>query len=1060
MDSCREGALVEFRVLGPVELWTGDRRRELGSPKENCALAALLLSAGRTVSADALAERIWGEQPPHQARSTLQAYISRLRRHLKDAGLDNPMMLTTSAHGYRLDVPESCIDAARFETLARRAEAIKSTDPRQAGELLREALELFRGEPLAGVPGDWAQAARASLQERRRAVVLKRIEIELRLGLHDQIIGELTELVTRRPADQAAVALLMTALYRAGRQAEALDVYRRTRERLRDLGLDPSRELRRLQESVLHSDPELGQEQPAATAARPEPVNMLDRDPAHFTGRDAELSALLQTIEGDLAEGFTSVYVVDGMPGVGKTTFCLHAAHLLRERLAGAALQLDLRGHDPHQRPMEPGEALIALLGLIGTPTAQLQRLDSLDACLSLWRRHTAQQPILLLLDDVQSADQVIPLLPVARGSVVLITSRSRLPELSEAHASSLDVMPAADSGALFARLVGTERVDEPQQLREVTDLCGDLPLAVVVAAGHLRSRPAWRVVDLAQRLDYARTKHDEHDQLARPVRIAFDFSYQELDEVQRTMFRRLGLHPGSRIGLHAAAALGGVSAAEADRTLDVLVSHNLLEEPARHRYRMHDLLRDYAVQRVLLDDEPPVRAEARHRMLVYYAAAANRAADILQPHGRRLVSRRYDGPELPDGSVTDFPHVATVAEAQAWFEEEYPNLLAVTLHALDRRSYGFAARLPRAMAQYLDREGRWKDAIEVHETALRAWYALGDTVGQAGALIDLAAAHWGAHNLDSAQVCAETALDIYLERADEAGQADAHLQLGRIHWRARRPAPADQHLRECVRLREQLQDRRGLAVATYHLGIVTLEFGVPEDSLCPFNTALQIARESGDQVSEINCLNNLGEAYRRTSRYGEALRHYEAALELTRQIGTPHNLAVIAHNIGAVHIRTGNFGAALESFRRALETFRQMDDAHNQVETLSGMSEACLELGRDEEAEDLLRNGQTLLERVDDPLAHATVYQALGSVQERRREYADALKAYRSALTHSRRAAAPADQARAHRRIGDMLAITRGRASAREHWRKALSLFEELKLPEAQELRELLQDG
>lgn len=1055
------GTPVEFRVLGPVELWTGDRRRELGSPKANCALAALLLSAGRTVSADTLAERIWGEHLPNQARSTLQAYISRLRKQLKDAGLDNPMVLTTSAHGYRLDVPESCIDAARFETLVRRAEAVENSDLRQAEGLLREALALFRGEPLAGIPGDWARAARASLQERRRAIVLKRIEIELRLGLHDQIIGELTELVTRRPADQAVVGLLMTALYRAGRQTEALDVYRRTRERLRDLGLEPRRELRRLQESVLRSDPELGQEQPTATTtARPEPVNVLDRDPVHFTGRDAELSALLQTIESDLTEGFTSICVVDGMPGVGKTTFCLHAAHLLRKRLAGPAIQLNVRGHDPHQRPMEPGEALISLLGLIGTPTAQLQRLDSLEACLSLWRRHTAQQPMLLLLDDVQSAEQVVPLLPVARGSVVLITSRSRLPELREAHASSLDVMPPADSGALFARLVGAERVDEPQRLREITGLCGDLPLAVVVAAGHLRSRPAWRVVDLARRLEYARTKHDEHDQLARPVRTTFGFSYQELDDTQRTLFRRLGLHPGSRVGLHVAAALGGISAAEADRTLDVLVSHNLLEEPARHRYRMHDLLRDYAVQRVFLDDEPAVRAESRHRMLVYYAAAADRAADILQPHGRGLTSRRYDGPELSDGSVTDFPHIATVADAQAWFEEEYLNLVAVTLHALDRRSYGFAARLPRAMAQYLDREGRWKDAIDVHETALRAWYALGDTAGQAGALIDLAAAHWGAHNLDSAQVCAETALEIYRERDDEAGQADAHLQLGRIHWRARRPVPADRHLRDCVRLRERLRDRRGLAVATYHLGIVTLEFGVPDDSLTPFHTALQVARESGDPVSERNCLNNLGEAYQRMARYPEALRQYEAALELTRQIGSPHDLAVIAHNLGALHNRTANHEAALESFRRALETFRQVDDARNQIETLIGMSEAYLELGRDAEAEELLRNGQSLLERVEDPLAHATVYQALGSVQQRRCEYADALKAYRSALTHSRRAAAPADQARAHRRIGDVLAITRGRAAAREHWRKALSLFEELKLPDAQALRELLRDG
>lgn len=1047
------GTLVEFRVLGPVELWTGGRRWELGGPKELCALAALLLSAGKTVSAATLSARIWGEEPPNHAQATLQAYISRLRRRLRDAGLGSPPILSTSARGYRLDVPETDIDAARFATLVQRAETIAGADPREAEALLREALELFRGEPLAGIPGDWAQAARASLIERRRAATLRRIEIGLRLGRHDQVIGELTQSVADGPADQAAVGLLMTALYRAGRQTEALDVYRRTHERLRELGLEPRRELRELQERVLRSDPSLGPEPAAVGAPPPEPVNALDRDPAHFTGRETELRALLDAVEADLADGFTSVFVVDGMPGVGKTTLCLHAAHLLRGRFPGGAIQLNLRGHDPHQRPMEPGEALLALLGLLGARTDQLQRLDSLDACLGLWRRRTADQPVLLLLDDVQDADQVVPLLPAARGSAVLITSRARLADLSEAHTRSLDVMPAADAGALFARLTGENRVDEPRRLREITGLCGELPLAVVVAAGHLRSRPAWRLVDLAQQLAYARAQHDERDRLPRPVRTAFDFSYRDLDEGQRRLFRRLGLHPGARLGLHVAAALGGISAAQADRTLDVLVSHHLLEEPTRHRYRMHDLLRDYAVQRVFADDDPQTRTEARHRMLVYYLAAAGRAARVLQPYDRRLI--------VPDDEhVRDFPSMATVADAQAWFEQEYPNLVAVTLHALDRKSYRFAARLPHAMAQFLDRRGRWKDAVEVHETALRACYAAADTAGQADALVDLAAAHWGAGNLDSAQMCAQTALDIYRDRADEAGQADAHLQLGRIYWRSRRPEPAGRHLRECERLRTRLQDRRGLAVATYHLGNVTLEFGVPGESLGHFETALRIARESGDLASERNCLNNLGEAYQRMARYPEALRHYEAALELTRQIGSPHDLAVIAHNLGALRNRTANHEAALESFRSALDTFRRLDDARSEVETLIGMSEACRELGRDADAFELLYAARLLLERVEDPLAHATVYQAVGSVYERRGEHAEALEAYHSALTHSRRAAAPADQARAHRRIGDVLAVTRGRAVAVEHWRKAAHLFEELRLPDALELRALLEDS
>ncbi|WP_211470022.1 AfsR/SARP family transcriptional regulator [Actinocrinis puniceicyclus] len=1044
---------MELRILGPVDLWVADTRWELGGPKERCAVAALVLAAGQTLSADALAERIWGEQPPAHARATLQSYISRLRRRLKDAGVDGTVLLTTSAHGYRLVVPGACVDVSRFDELMRHAETAALSDARRAEALLSKAIDLFRGEPLAGIPGDWAQAARASLLERRRAAVLKRIEVALRLGRHGQLIGELTELVARGPADQAAVGYLITALYRAGRQTEALNVYRRTRERLRALGLEPRRELRELHERVLRSDPSLTAQPAHGETRRTEPANALERDPAHFTGRAAELAGLLAAIEDDLAGGFTSVCVVDGMPGSGKSTLCLRAAHLLRDRFPGGALQLNLRGHDPYQQPMEPGEALLALLGLIDAENARLQRLDSLDACTKLWRSRTAEQPLLLLLDNARDAGQVLPLLPAARGSAVLITTRTRLPELADAHVRSLGPMPAADAGELFARLAGPERVDEPGRLREITALCGQLPLSVVVAAGHLRSRPAWRLTDLAQRLTYTRAQHDEDDHLSRPVRASFDASYQALNETERRLFRRVGLHPGAQIGLRAAAALGGMAIAEADLVLDALVNHNLVEEPARHRYRMHDLLRDFAVRRVHRDDDPAVRAESRRRMVSYYLTTAVRAALTLEPNDRRLT--------LPDESAPpDCPPVSTAAEAQDWFELEFTNLVACAKHALDRKSYRVAGQLAHSMAQFLDRRGRWNEAVEVHENALRAWLALGDSLGQAGALVDLAAANWGSGRLDQAQMCAETALGIYRDRGDRAGQADALLQLGRVHWRARRPQAADQCLRECATLRSTLGDRAGLGVATYHLGIVTLEFGVPGESLEHFETALRTARESGDLASERNCLNNLGEAYQRMGRYPEALRHYEAALELTVQIGSPHRLAIIAHNLGALHNHTADHVAALESFRDALATFHQLDDTRSEIETLIGMAEADRALGREPEAFELLRRSLRLLERVEDPLAHANVYQALGSAYEQRGERSEALTAYRSALAHSRRAAAPADQARAHRRIGDVLAVTRGRAAAREHWRKALSLFEELRLPDADEVRALLTDG
>jgi tetratricopeptide (TPR) repeat protein/DNA-binding SARP family transcriptional activator len=1042
---------VEFRVLGPVELRLAeDRRADLGSPKEQCALAVLLLSAGRTVSAATLGERIWGDDPPKKAHDTLQAYVSRLRKHLREANPDGLVQIITTARGYQLNIETSCLDLQRFESLVQRSDAISESNPEHAVELLRDALALFRGEPLAGIPGEWAEAARASLAERRRATQLKRIRIEVRLGHHHEVIGELTELTGPGSVDQGAIGLLMTALYRAGRPAEALAVYQRTRDRLvARFGLDPNRELQELQRRILSGDPSLMPGPPRQVAAPPPAVNALERDPQHFTGREADLSFLLEAVRADLREGFTSLCVVDGMAGVGKTTLCMHAAHQLRQLCPGGAIQLNLRGHNQHQPPMEPGEALIAMLRLLGADAAQLQRLDSLDTCISLWRDLTAEQPVLLLLDDARDADQISPLLPAARGSIVLVTSRSRLPELAEARARTLDVMPPADAAALFSKLAGPDRVDEPQRMREVTWLCGDLPLTVALAAHNLRARPTWRLADLAGRLSRARARHQD-DPMTRRTYAAFDLSYQTLSDPQQELFRRLGLHPGTEISLHAAAALGGVSVEDADLMLDVLVNRHMLDEPVRHHYRLHDLLRDYAAQRAEADEEESTRENAVRRLLDFYVTTAVSAAHTLRPDDRRLNAPGYR-------LTHESPPVGSISEAQDWFEDEYPSLTSIARFALDRRSYRYAALLPSALAHHLERRHRWREAVDVLENALQAWYALGDRSGQAGTLAGLASAHWGIGNLESALFFAETALSMYLEQTDSDGQAAAHLHLGRIHWRLRNPAQADRHVRECVALRTGLGDRRGLAVAVYHLGILALDFGVPADGVGHFEKALGLARDVGDQVTERNCLNNLGVCYERTGDYPEALRWYQEALVLTRRIGSPHHLAMIAYNMGEIHSLVGDHESALRSFEDALVTFREAGDARSEVETLIGMSEAHLGLRQDGAALDLLDRCLALADHINDPLLHAAVQQALGGVYQQRSEYQEALKAYRSALLHARRAAAPADQARAYRRIGDVLAVTRGRAAARQQWRKALVLFEELKLPEGRELRELL---
>jgi DNA-binding SARP family transcriptional activator/tetratricopeptide (TPR) repeat protein len=1055
-----EGNRVEFRVLGPVELWIGERPVDLGSRKELCVLAALLLAVGRTVSADWLAECVWGEDQPPSARETLQVYISRIRKRLRDAGADAAVISSTLTQGYRIAVPAEGIDLRRFESLVKQADGLAAAAPEAAVELLREACALFRGEPLAGLSGEWAQATRTSLVERERAVSLRRIELELRLGRHDGLISELTGLTARGPVDQKAVGLLMTALYNSGRTAEALAVYRDTRARLRaSLGFEPSRDLQDLHQRMLNGDPGLG----PAREETPQPANAsntpttavtsdtLGPDQRRFVGRDEDLHALLAHLEHDARAGFSApVVVVDGMPGVGKTTLALHAAHLLRDKYPDGTLQLGLRGHDPRQEPMKPTEALVTLLSMIGRQLSDLQQFNAQETLSALWRAHTASRRILLLLDDAHDADQVRPLLPTSPGCAVLVTSRARLSSLDSAHAHMLGPMPAAEAARLFSEHVGADRADDPEAVQEVAKLCADLPLAVVVAAGHLRSRPAWTVRDLAQRMAYTRNNPDEGDQLGQPVNAAFALSYRSLAPDHQRLFRGLGLHQGNEFSLHAAAALHGAPAADTDRALDVLVGHNLLDEPVRNRYRMHDLLRGYASQRAHIEDSDEDRELAQRRLFDYYLYVADRAERVIQPWHRRSEPLVHHKPR-------DIPRLSCPDEANAWLAEEHTNLLTAIRHA---DAHGFrrhATQLPEVLGRYLDRRGCWKQAVEVHEIALGACYGLGDRPGQARALTDLGRAHWRLGDLESARVCAETALELWRDLGDQAGEADALFQLGRIHWHARRPAQAESRFRAAAVLRGRLNDQRGRAVADYHLAIIVFELGRHAEGIARMSAALETAREIHDYVSERDCLTNLGEMHQRLGQTRDARRCFQQAMTLARLHADPQRLAVLANNIGAVYSSTGDHAAALECFNEALETHVRMGDRRNEFDTLVNIAEVFRALGRPADALDHLERATALADGIGDPLLHAHARHTSGMVLAQQGNRDEALQSYRTALAFARKAAAPLERAKAHERIGDLLAESGEAAMARTQWRKALALYEELELPEAESVRERL---
>ena len=576
----------EFRLLGPLSVSYRGRRVPVGAPKHRALLAALVVDANRVVSVDTLIERLWGERAPSGARVTLQNHVMRLRRVLASVASVDPVL--TATDGYLLAADDERIDLRRFDTLLDRAGAILAeADPARARPLLVEALGLWRGDALADIPSDALhREAVPALAERRLRAVELRVDVDLTLGRHAQLVAELAELTARYPLCEGLWTARLLALYRSGRQAEALAAYRCVSGLLaRDLGIDPGPALRDMHSAVLANDPAL--RAPAGRVLVPAGPAIRDDLPAQlpdFTGRATEIEQLLALPERG---GPALVATVDGMPGVGKTALALRAAHLLAGHYPDARLYLDLHGHSPREQPLRPFAALGGLLQALGA----VDLPSTVEGRSALLRMTLADRRALIVLDNAASGAQLRPLLPGTPGCLVLVTSRRRLTDVDAALALSLDVLPPAPALCLFQRIAGVESVEAS---REVVRRCGYLPLAIRIAAARLRTRPAWTAQHLLARLR-SRSRLTELAVGDRSVLTAFDTSYQRLGPAQQGLFRLLGRLPSAGFDLCAAAAVAGLCPAQTERLLEDLLDAQLLDTPEPTRYRAHELIREYA---------------------------------------------------------------------------------------------------------------------------------------------------------------------------------------------------------------------------------------------------------------------------------------------------------------------------------------------------------------------------------------------------------------------------------------------------------------------------------
>ncbi|GGQ18770.1 AfsR/SARP family transcriptional regulator [Streptomyces roseolilacinus] len=1054
---------MDIHILGPVGLGFRGGRLGLGSDKERLLLTALALDVGRPVALDALVERLWDTGPaPARARENVHTYVSRIRRAIRSAaGPDGPAAaLTYRTHTYTLRVPPEAVDWHRYLRLADRARTASAEgDDVRAAELMRRAEQLWVGEALAGLPGLWAERVRAGLSERRRGIATARIAIELRLGRFAEAAAELSPLVDEHPGDETLVGQLMVALYGSGRHADALLAHQALRRRLReDFGTEPGEELARIHRHVLARGP-VGEltgstaraSSPApAPGAAPHPLRNQLPYQAALIGRHDEMRRILAAIDTAGTHGSTvSLESISGMAGVGKTALAVRAAHEFGDRFPDGQLYVNLRAHAQGLEPLSAGAALATLLRLLDVPPQSIPA--DVEERATLWRRVLGQRRVLIVLDDAAGPRQVRPLLP-GEGSecFTIVTSRRSLVGLPQARTLALDVLPPRDAITLFREVVGPDRCGDEAEVARIVELCGHLPLAIEIAANRLNTHPSWDLAVLRERL--ARTPsrlgeiRDGYSEIGR----AFEMSYQALSAAEQATFRMLGLHVGPEFGPHAAAALCGRPVEEVERVLESLLQCHLLQEPAPHRFRFHDLLGEYARLLCAATETAAERDAGVERLLGFYLRTADRCDRVLYPREYRPGAKAaLDGtgtPEGPAGAPEEpWVRIDREEEALAWFRAERSNLVNAERHARLRGSAGRAALLSRVLAGFLYGECHWTDAIRMHGAAAGHWRRTGDGGALCRSLLHLTAAHTATGDYAAAEARATEALALSEETGDPDAQGEALRELGVLQWHTGRNQRALGLHRRALELCAASGDGWRQARCHNHIAISLMYLGRYDEALSHYRHAIAGFREGNDERLLAKTLNNLGNLYMHMGNPVLARGTLESGLRIAERTGSRLDLATLQINLAEVLANSGNPRKAVTMYRRALRVFQELGDRKNEAITSAGLGMAHQAMEETERAVAHFQQSLALARGIGAGLEEVQAQRLLGGAELARGNAREAESHLTSAVVSARRIHSPEEEARAEERLAEVYASTGRRAEALELWRHACALLDPL---------------
>jgi DNA-binding SARP family transcriptional activator/predicted negative regulator of RcsB-dependent stress response len=916
---------VEFRVLGPLQATRDGGVLPIGSAyKPRLVLAGLLSRADQTVSLDWLVGLLWDGHPPASARRNVQLYIHRLRAVV---GSDR---IPARPGGYLIRAGDA-LDAAQFRRLATQGSgALRGGDVAVADDKLRAALDLWRGPAyaeFADCPAIAEEAAR--LDELRLTVYEQWTEAELALGRHDRPVHVLSELVRAHPYRESLRGLLMRALYGAGRQADALRLYRDTRTLLAEqLGIEPGPQLQRLHEQMLHGEAQLAPASVDAVAAITGGVGVpreLPADVAGFAGRADALKALDEMLPGDANEtvGPVVISAVSGTAGVGKTALAVHWAHRVHDRFPHGQLYVNLRGFDPTGAAMAPAEAIRRFLDALAVAPQRIP--TDPDAQVNLYRTLLAGRRMLVVLDNARDPDQVAPLLPGAPGCLVLVTSRSRLTGLiasTGARPLPLDLLTVDEARDLLVRRLGPDRVAaEPDATDELITRCARLPLALAIVAANAATHPDLPLAALADQLRHSRARLDAlstSDTPTTDVRAVFSWSYRALSEDAARLFRLLGLHPGPDISVAATASLAALPVAGTRALLAELGRAGLLAENTPGRHAFHDLLRTYAADLAHTTDRDEQRHAAIHRMFDHYLHTAHAAARLLDPARDKLTL-------VPPRAGTAPEELSDHEQALAWFTAEHAVLLAVVDHAAavsDTHTW----QLAWAFDAFLDRRGHWHDLVTVLHVAVGAAGRLADPRAQARAHRHLAHAHSRLGRLDEAHTHLRHALDLTAQAGDQAEQAHIHLTLASVLMERTSHREAVDHSRQALDLYRAAGHRRGQANALNAIGWLCVLLGDHQQALTSCQQALALQQELGDRVGQAATRDSLGYAHHHLGQHTEAITCYQHAIDLHRALGDRYFEADSLTHLGDTHHAIGNPAAARTAWQRAQDILTEID--------------------------------------------------------------------------------------------------------------------------------------